>query len=267
MAFGLNYFTIANQLAEGGFTGVAILVNYVFGVSPGLVYLVLNIPLFIVGWRALGVRSMAYTVVGVLGVSGFLRLTQGLAQPLPGDTLLAALYAGVTVGAGLGIILRFGGTSGGADIIARLVERNYGWSVGRTLFLFDLVIIASSIPVIGRERALYTLVAVFLGGRVVDYVQEVSYGAKVAVIISNRARQIADAIHNEMERGTTFLHGTGGYTGKERPVLYCVVARHEIYRLKEIVYRYDDHPFMVISDAEDVVGEGFTYQPKEQGTL
>jgi uncharacterized membrane-anchored protein YitT (DUF2179 family) len=268
MAFGLNYFTITNGLAEGGFTGISILANYTFGVSPGIVYFILNVPLFVVGWRALGTLSMAYTIVGVTAVSGFLKLTENFAQPLYGDFLLAALYAGVTVGVGLGIILRYGGTSGGADIIARIVERNYGWSIGRTLFLFDLVVIAGSIPIIGRERALYTLVAVFVGGRVVDYVQEASYGAKVAIIISSFAREITNAIHTEMERGTTFLRGAGGYTGKRREIIYCVVARHEVSRLKEIVYRFDDDPFMVISDAHDVVGEGFTYpspppEPKE----
>lgn len=260
MAFGLNYFTIANQLAEGGFTGVAILASYAFDVSPGLVYLALNIPLFLVGWRALGVRAMGYTVVAVLAIAAFLKLTEGYAEPLQGDLLLAALYAGVTVGIGLGVILRFGGTSGGAGIIARIAERNYGWSVGRTLFMFDLVVILSSIPLIGRERALYTLVAVFVGSRVIDYVQEASYGGKAVIIISTEARRIADAIHTEMERGTTFLRGSGGFTGKDRDVLYCVVARHEISRLKELVHRLDDDPFMVITDVNHVIGEGFSYR-------
>jgi uncharacterized membrane-anchored protein YitT (DUF2179 family) len=259
LAFGLNYFTIANHLAEGGFTGIALLLNYATGVSPGLAYFVLNVPLFLVGWRMLGTKSMVYTVLGVSSVSLFLKLTEQFQQPLQGDLLLAALYAGVMSGSGLGIILRYGGTSGGTDIIARIFERKYGLSVGRTLFLFDVLVILASIPVIGRERALYTMVAVFIAGRIIDYVQEASYGAKAAMIISDHASEITEAIHVEMGRGTTYLQALGGYTGAKRNAIYCVVARHEIAPLKEIVYRFDDDPFLVISDVQDVVGEGFTY--------
>jgi uncharacterized membrane-anchored protein YitT (DUF2179 family) len=267
MAFGLNYFTIANQLAEGGFTGVAILLSYAFGVSPSLGYLLMNVPLFFAGWRALGARSMGYTMVAVLGVSGFLKLTEGYAQPLQGDLLLAALYAGVTVGAGLGIIFRFGGTSGGSAILARMAEQRFGWSIGRSLFAFDVLVILASATLIGRERALYTLVALFLGSRVIDYVQEASYGAKAAIIVSAHAKRISQAIHEEMGRGTTLLRAVGGFTRREQDVVYCVVARQEISRLKQIVERFDSNCFMVISDAHHVIGEGFSYKrlPEQLG--
>ncbi len=255
-SFGLNYFTIANHLSEGGFTGISLLINYKTGLSTSLVILLLNIPLFIVGWFKLGRHSMLYTIIGTLLVSFFLWLTEGFNEPLQ-DLLLASLYAGVTIGIGLGIIFRYGGTTGGVDIIARLAFKYKGWSIGRTMFLFDAFVIAISAIYIGRERAMYTLIAVFLGARVIDFVQEGAYAAKAATIISDHAPEIAAKIMNEMGRGATLLKGKGGYTGSDKEVLYCVVSRNELSRIKNIVHSIDERAFVVVNDVHDVLGEGF----------
>lgn len=255
-SFGLNYFIIANQLGEGGFTGIALLLNYIFDWPVGLTILVLNIPLFIVGWIKLGRNSMIYTIIGTTLLSLFISLTKNLQSPLE-DQLLVSLYAGVTIGLGLGIIFRHGGTTGGVDLIARLVNKYYGISMGRTMFTLDAIIITISALYLGKERAMYTLIVVFLGSRVIDFVQEGAYAAKAATIISDHAPEIASRIMNEMDRGATLLKGKGGYTGSEKEVLYCVVSRTELTRLKMLVHSIDNKAFIVVNDVHDVLGEGF----------
>ncbi|MCG0313979.1 MAG: YitT family protein [Calditerricola sp.] len=257
-SFGLNYFTIANGLAEGGFTGITLLANYIFGFDPGLVNLLLNVPLFFIGWKVLGRTSMIYTIYGVVAVSVFLWVFKDFRQPLHGDLLLAALYAGVTLGLGLGLIFRYGGTTGGVDILARLAQKYLGWTMGRTMFLFDLFVIGASAYYIGREKAMYTLVAVFVATRVIDFVQEAAYSAKAALIVSDATADIARRILHEMDRGATLLKGKGGYTGTERDVLYVVVSRNEVQRLKALVHQVDPYAFVSIQDVRDVHGKGFT---------
>lgn len=255
-SFGINYFIIANQLAEGGFTGIALLLNYIFGWSPSLVILILNIPVFIIGWIKLGKNMMLYTIFGILFVSLFLWLTSGMHSTLD-DLLLVSLYAGVTIGVGLGIIFRFGGTSGGIDIIARLVQKYFGISMGRTMFTFDAAVISVSAYFLTLEKAMYTLIVVFLGSRVIDFVQEGAYAAKAATIISDHAPEISNKIMNEMGRGATLLKGRGGYTGSDKEVLYCVINRTELSRLKNLIYSVDKKAFVVVSNVHDVLGEGF----------
>lgn len=266
-AFGVNYFTIPNQLAEGGLTGIALILKYMFNLSPALSTFVINIPLFIIGLRELGRISMLYTILGTTAFSLFLWLTEGIGVPMDDDLLLAALYAGVSVGLGLGIIFRFGGTTGGADIVARLVNKHFGWSIGRTMFAIDLAVIVSSAAIIGREKAMYTLVAVFIGSRVIDFVQEGAYAAKAAFIISNTAKDISTELMQEMNRGATLFKGRGGYTGVDKEVLYCVVSRNEITRLKRLVHRVDPYAFIVINDVHDVHGEGFSFTEEEKRQL
>lgn len=266
-AFGVNYFTIPNQLAEGGLTGIALILKYLFNLSPALTTIVLNIPLFIIGWRELGRRSMLYTILGTSSFSLFLWLTEDIGVSMGDDILLAALYAGVSVGLGLGIIFRFGGTTGGVDIVARLVNKHFGWSMGRTMFVIDMAVIVSSAYIIGREKAMYTLVAVFIGARVIDFVQEGAYAAKAAFIISNSAEDISSELIREMNRGATLLKGRGGYTGLDKEVLYCVVSRNEITRLKRLVHRVDPYAFIVINDVHDVHGEGFSFTEEEKKQL
>ncbi|MFO7263470.1 MAG: hypothetical protein A6D91_06895 [Bacillaceae bacterium G1] len=255
--FGVNYFTIANGLGEGGFTGITILLKYWFDWSPGITSFLLNLPLFFLGWWYLGKRAMGYTIWGTVCFSFFLWLFEDFGSPIEDDLLLASLYAGVTVGIGLGIIFRYGGTTGGVDILARLAKKYLGWSMGRTMFTFDFFVIAASFFYLGREKAMYTLVLVFVAARVIDVVQEGLYAAKAAMIISNRSQEISRQIVEQMDRGTTLLSGKGGYTQKEKEIVYVVVSRPELVRLKGIIQQVDPHAFVVISDARNVLGEGF----------
>lgn len=260
--FGINYFTIANGLGEGGFTGISILLKYLFDLSPGITSLVMNIPVFILGAWLLGLRSMVYTIWGTVNLSFFLWLFEDWGDPIQGDLLLASLYAGSVLGIGLGIIFRFGGTTGGVDILARVVNKFTGISIGRTMFAFDLMVIGFSFLYLGRERAMYTIVAVFLAARVIDVVVEGMYTAKAVTVISDKSMQIAQEVLEKMDRGATLMRAKGGYTGREREVLYVVVSRNELTRLKNLISEKDPRAFVVVTDARNVLGEGF-YQEEE----
>ncbi|MCM3599797.1 YitT family protein [Robertmurraya korlensis] len=260
-SFGIVHFNMQNNLAEGGFTGITLLLYFLFNLDPSYTNLLLNIPLFIIGWRLLGRNVFFYTLIGTLAVSVFLWIFQRyqINMPLKDDLTLAALFAGVFIGVGLGIIFRFGGTTGGVDIIARLVHKYIGWSMGKTMFLFDVVVITLSlIFYLTYQEAMYTLVAVFVGARVIDFMQEGAYSARGAIIISEKNQEIADKIMIEMERGVTVLKGHGSYSKQEKEVLYCVVGRNEIVLLKRVITSVDPHAFVSVSVVHDVLGEGFT---------
>ncbi|MFX3622802.1 MAG: YitT family protein [Ectobacillus sp.] len=263
-SFGIVNINIENHLAEGGFTGITLLLYFLFKLDPSYTNLILNIPLFFVGWKLLGRTTFIYTFIGTFSLSVFLWVFQryeffNLHLNLQNDMTLAALFAGVFIGVGLGIIFRFGGTTGGVDIIARLAHKYAGWSMGKTMFLFDAVVIGLSIVTyLSYREGMYTLVAVFVGARVIDFMQEGAYAAKGTTIISDKNEEIAKQILSQMDRGATFLKGVGTYTKLERDVLYCVVAKNEIVKLKSIITAIDPHAFVAVSDVHDVIGEGFT---------
>lgn len=260
-SFGFVHFNIQNELGEGGFSGVTLILYFVFGWDVALMNLLLNIPMFIIGWKLLGRKVFLYTLIGTISVSVFLKIFQiyEIKIHLEDDLFLAALFAGVFVGVGLGIIFRYGGTTGGVDIIARLVHKYIGWSMGKTMFLFDAgVILLSWLTFLDERSMMYTLVAVFVGARVIDFVQEGAYSARGAFIISDHQTAIAERIGKEMDRGVTVLDGHGFYTKSKREMLYCVIGRNEIVRLKNIITSVDPHAFVSIVDVHDVMGEGFT---------
>ncbi|MDQ0205940.1 YitT family protein [Alkalicoccobacillus murimartini] len=261
MSFGLVYFNMENNLADGGFTGITLILYFAFQFNPAISNLLLNIPLFLIGWKLLGRTAFIYTIIGTVSVSVFLDLFQRfpiISVPLHNDLTLAALFAGVFIGVGLGLVFRYGGTTGGVDIIAKLCLRYFGWSIGRTMFMFDACVIAVSLLYIDYREVMYTLVLVFIAARVIDFIQEGAYSAKAAFIISEHIPDISEAILREMGRGATSLKGKGSFTGSEKDVLYCVVARNELTRFKSLIHRIDPHAFVTISNVTDVSGEGFT---------
>ncbi|NGP43728.1 YitT family protein [Bacillaceae bacterium SIJ1] len=262
-SFGIVHFNMENNLAEGGFTGITLLLYFLYTIDPALSNIVLNIPVFFIGWRYLGRTTFVYTVIGTIAVSIFLWIFQDhihFSIPLHNDMTLAALFAGVFLGVGLGIIFRYGGTTGGVDIIARLISKYTGVSIGRAMFVFDFFVIAASILLyLDYTQGMYTLVAVFLGAKVIDFMQEAAYSAKGAFVISNDYEAIAQQIMNDMDRGVTVFKAEGSYSKQERNVLYCVVARNEIVRLKNVIHKVDPHAFVSITEVKDVLGEGFTF--------
>ncbi|MDJ0762967.1 MAG: YitT family protein [Myxococcota bacterium] len=263
VGFGVNYFNIANNLAEGGVTGIAILLKLAFGLDPGLSTFVINIPLLLIGWKVLGRYTLIYTIFGTVCLAAALTLF-GRYRLVLDDLLLASLYAGVTVGIGLGIVFRFGGTTGGVDIVARILEKYFGWKIGRTLFFADLAIVAASLFYLNLEQAMYTMVAIFIGTRTVDFVQEAAYTMRAAHIISEKSDEIARRIMAEMDRGVTLLQAMGGFTGTPRQIVYVIVSRSEIVKLKQLILSIDPVAFVSITESGDVMGRGFTLDPMDQ---
>lgn len=263
-AFGLHYFVIPNQLMEGGVTGIAVLLNYAAGFPLSISTLVLNVPLFFLGWKALGREQMLYTFIGIVSLSGFLALMELLIDrkwliPLQTthDYMLAALYAGVSLGTGLGIVFRFGGTTGGVDIIARIVARWKGISMGQIILTLDAVIIGIAMFYISIEKVLYTLVTVFIASKLIDFIQDGAYAAKAFSIITDQGGPISKQITLELDRGVTLIPAKGAFSGQQKEVVYCVVQRQEIRRLKKIIRNIDPRAFIVINEVHDVLGEGF----------
>ncbi|WP_085523568.1 YitT family protein [Tuberibacillus sp. Marseille-P3662] len=259
--FGLVNFNMQNNLGEGGLTGITLILYNLFAIDPGISNIILNLPLFIIGWRLLGRSMFIYTIIGTTALSISIWIFQYLITfnfPLQEDMTLVALFAGVSIGSGLGIIFRYGGTTGGTDIIARLCNKYFGMQMGKTMFVIDAVVIISSLIYLDIKQAMYTLVAVFVAAQVIDFIQKGAYAANSVMIISNHNEVIAQKIIKELDRSATLLSARGGYTGHNRDVLYCVVSRNEIFRLKNVITSVDPHAFVAVEDIHDVLGEGFT---------
>lgn len=261
-SFGIVNFNMAHHLTEGGFTGIALILYHLFNMSPALLNLIFNIPLFFVGYKLLGRQSFIYTVIGTVSVSLFLYICgqYPVQFNLEDDLLLVAICGGVLIGLGLGIIFRFGGTTGGVDILARLMKKYFDIPMGRTMFAFDCMVIILTLLTFHDVRiALYTLVCVFVGSRVIDAIQDSGYSARGVLIISDEYDRIGDAINSLLERGVTNIAATGHYSKSSRPMLYCVVPKNEVTRLKQLIHDIDPHAFVSLLEVHEVLGEGFTH--------
>ena len=256
-AVGVNYFTIPNHLSEGGILGITIIAHYLFDWSPGVVNFVLNVALLAVGYKFFEKRTFVYTLVSIAASSVFLFLTEDVGHQLTEDTFLAAIFAGLLVGVGLGLIFRTGGTSGGSTILARLANQLLGWSIGKGMLIIDILVVVGSIFIIGLEKAMYTLLIVFIGAKAIDFIVE-GLDEKVAVmIISNSPEQVLANITSRMSRGLTVLDGRGGYTGQNREVLYIVVNKQEIVQLKSIINEVDDNAYVTVHNVHEMIGHGY----------
>jgi uncharacterized membrane-anchored protein YitT (DUF2179 family) len=263
-AFGLHYFVISNEFMEGGVTGFALLLNYVFGLPPSWSTLCLNIPLFALGWKAFGKSGIILTIVGTVGLSFFLWVMEQLIRyrwltpfTTVNDYILAALYAGVFTGLGLGIVLRFGGTTGGTDIIARLGKKYRSWSEGQVILAIDVLVIGSSLLFLPQEKVLYSLVMVFVASRMIDFITKGAYAAKAFTVFTRHSSVLAERITRELERGLTLYKAAGGYSRTEMDVVYCVVSRTEMRKMKALIRSVDPNAFIIIHDVQEVLGEGF----------
>ncbi len=258
-------FLTPSHIAPGGLTGIAVIFNYLWKVPVGMVSLGLNIPLFIAGYRRMGkifaFRSLIATVLFSLLID-ILPL-----EPITEDPLLSTLFGGVLLGIGLGFILRGGATTGGTDMLAKMVHRRLQFiSTGVFLFAFDFLVVAVSGLVVGSSEALYALINIYISARVIDTVVVGLSGNKACLLISEKWEVIMKRIMKEMDRGVTLLSARGGYTGKERPTIYCVISRAEIMALKRIVQEEDENAFLTIMEAHEAIGDGFSgMQDNENG--
>ena len=261
-AIGLRLFMVPADLASGGISGISQMIHHYTAWPIGLMVFIGNIPLFILGWKMLGGHRFALrTLVAVLTYSFFTEALLWLPffpkNGLTSDLVLNSLYGAVVCGIGYGLVYRGQGTSGGSDILARILNRWRGVSMTQSYLITDAVVILSAGFVFGWDKALYALITLYVSGLVVDGTVEGTGTVRTAMIVTQRMEAIYNRILHDMERGVTILHGTGAYTLDTRPVLYCVITRSEIQQLKTIVHEADPDAFMVIGQAHEALGEGF----------
>jgi uncharacterized membrane-anchored protein YitT (DUF2179 family) len=269
-AISLRLFFIPADLASGGVAGISQLINHFTGWPIGLMVLIGNIPLFALGWKFLGGRNFAFrTAFAIVMYSFFtdalLRLPvfgpQGAATiliaDLKDDIFLNSLYGAIISGFGYGLVYRARSTSGGSDILARILNHWRGISMTQSYLIVDTAVILAAGFVFGWKHALYAIIALYVSGIVAETTLEGGGTARTAMIVTAQPREIAARILDELERGVTLLDGTGAYTGENRPVLYCVITRAEVAPLKAIVHEMDPEAFLVIGVAHEALGEGF----------
>jgi uncharacterized membrane-anchored protein YitT (DUF2179 family) len=267
-AISLRIFFVPANLASGGVSGIAQLINHFTGWPIGLMVLIGNIPLFILGWRFLGGRRFAMrTALAIVAYSFFTDLllkipafnyySNILISDLKGDIFLNSLYGAIISGIGYGLVYRARGTSGGSDILARILNYWRGVSMTQSYLMVDTAVILAAGFIFGWKEALYAMITLYVSGLVSETVLEGGGTVRTAMIITAQPEQVSSRVIEELQRGVTYLEGRGGYTGNSRPVLYCVVSRAEVAALKTIVHEIDPDAFMVIGVAHEALGEGF----------
>jgi len=255
----INTFLIPHHLFSGGVSGVAMILYFLFNWPIGVQIIVLNIPIFYAAYRFL---DHEYVVCGIFGMLIFSVATDATrflsTLNLVDDTLLAAIYGGVISGIGSGMIFRVSGSAGGTDTVAIIIKKYYSINVGLVGFSINVFLMLVAAVLFGVKPAMYTLLSFFVGSRVTDAVIEGLNRKKTVMIISEMNVEIADAILDEVGRGATFLEGTGAYTGQDKKVLFVVVTLTQIAKIKFIVEKMDPHAFMIVQDAAEVLGHGFS---------
>ncbi|HEY9152184.1 MAG TPA: YitT family protein [Anaerolineales bacterium] len=261
-AIALRLFLVPANLASGGVSGISQLINHYTNWPIGLMVLIGNIPLFMIGWRFLGGRRFALrTAFAVIIYSVFVDLIPRLnifpARGLTDDIFLNSLYGAVISGMGYGLVYRARGASGGSDVLARILNHYRSVPMTQSYLMVDSAVILAAGFVFGWKQALYAIITLYVSGLVSETILEGPGMVRTALIVSNHPDEIAQRVLVDMERGMTILQGKGAYTGADRPVLYCVVSRSEVSQLKAILQEVDPQAFMVIGQAHEAVGEGF----------
>ncbi len=255
-AVSINYFFISNHLAEGGVAGICLILFYLFKLPVGIMYFVINIPLLIMGWKLVGGDFLFKTLYGTSCLSFLITLTETWKGP-SNDIMLGSIYGGVLIGIGLGLIFMVNGSTGGTDVVARILNRYFDIPLGRTMLILDVVILGIAAIFFGKEIVMYTLISMTIVSKAIDYFQDGYTKAKGITIISSKSEEIKERIMNETGRGTTIIKGEGGFTGNEIDLLFCVVSKFEVTKVKTIVKETDSFAFLTISDVSEVLGEGF----------
>ncbi len=258
IAIALNAFTVPNKIAPGGVSGLSTVIFYITKIPVGITMLALNIPLFILGLRTLGKSMGIKTLYGTIALSVFVDYIFIL-PTFTSDLLLASVFGGIILGLGLGIVFRFGGTTGGTDLAAAIVNKYIpGFTVGTILMVIDFfVVLVAGLVFKQAEISLYSLISLFISIKVMDFVQEGLGYAKAFFIISNNPEEISKVVIKELDRSVTSLSGQGMYTREDRQVLLCVVHRAQVNRLKELVHGVDKKAFVILTEVREVLGEGF----------
>ena len=258
-AVGVSVFISSNEISPGGLTGVATIIHHISGLSSGLFLLILNIPILILGFVKFGGKFIINTTVATVLNSVSLTLTEKMLPTFKGEKILAAIFGGALLGLGISLILRHGATTGGVDILAKLVNRKYRHlTVGRIILILDTFVVILAVLVYGNfESALYSVVSMFVSSKIMDTILYGGDKGKLVYIISAHPEEICRAVVKELSRGVTVVNVTGGYTGYNHKMLMCSLRVYEVATLYNIVERYDSKAFITITEAGEIIGEGF----------
>jgi len=256
MSVGLEIFLVPNNVIDGGITGISIMLSYITGWKLGVFLFLFNIPFIFLGYKQIGKTFALSTLYGIV----ILSITTTLLHPVPAftqDILLATVFGGILLGVGVGLVIRYGGSLDGTEILAILFNNKLPFSVGEIIMFFNLFILGSAGFVFSWDRAMYSLIAYFVAYKTIDITITGLDESKSVWIISDNASQIGDAIMNRLGRGVTYLNGEGAYSGDEKKVIFCVINRLEEAKLKEIVTENDGNAFLAVADIAEVRGGRF----------
>ena len=259
-SLSFDWFYVPNQIGFGGLTALGMILNYLSPAIPiGMVVLILNIPLFLLGWKFLGGHTLVSSLFAMTATSVLVDLIAAMYTFPSMDPMLAAIFGGVSLGVSLGMIFSKGATTGGTDLTARLLKLPFAWlPMGKLLMVVDLTMLLSvSLVFRSMESAMYGMISLYISTLVMDGVLYGLDQSKVAYIVTTRPQEIAAEIDRQMDRGATFLHGEGSFSREEKLVLMCAFKQKQIVPLKALVHELDPEAFLIVCDAHEVLGQGF----------
>ena len=256
MAFNINYFFVGNKLAEGGVSGLSLIIHYLSNIDVSYLYFALNIPLIILAYIFLGKNFLLKTLFATFILSVFLKVFASFSEPLD-DILLAAIFGGAINGIAIGIVFYAGGSTGGMDIIAKIINKYTGIPISRILLTTDFIVLSMVAVIFGKVIFMYTLISLVISSKMIDIIQVGIYSAKGITIITTKEDEIRKRIMEDTGRGITLIDAKGGYTQKEIGMLYCVVGQYQLIKVKTIVKEVDPSAFMIVADVHEVIGNGF----------
>lgn len=258
IAFGVASFLLPSQLSSGGVSGIATITYYLLNIPMGMMIIIINLPLFIFAGYKIGKEFFLKSILGTVSLSIFIDILDKY-PPVTTDRFLASIYGGAIIGVGTAIILKVGSSTGGTDLVANLIK-NYNpyISISKYLTIIDIVIILLNVIFFKHiEVGLYSAIAIYLYGKMVDIIFEGIYFTKLLIIISDKNEEISESIKNELKRGVTGLYGKGMYRNKDKLILICAVSRGDLYKIKDLARRIDKKSFIVVANATEVLGKGF----------
>ncbi|MGG7162905.1 YitT family protein [Clostridium ihumii] len=258
-AIAINVFISPNKLLSGGIAGISLILQYITDVSSGYWVFIINLPLFIIGYKFLKDKEFIFlSFMGMISMSGALIATKNLVNGLiVEDIVIATLFGAVISGIGMGIIFRQGASQGGTDIIAIIIRRKNGAKMSTLYFALNGVIVVLGIVVTSLEVTLYTMALMYIKSIVIDKVINMFNNKKILMIVTEKEELVSKQIMDKIGRGTTFLYGEGAYTGIKRKVIYCVVTENELNKVQKLIKEIDEKSLISVSEALDVQGNGF----------
>ena len=259
MAFNINYFFLGNKLGQGGVSGLSLILHYLTNIDISYIYLGLNIPLIVIAYIFIGKNFVFKTLFATLVLTIFLKVFGTFRGPID-DILMASIFGGGINGIAVGTIFYAGGSSGGTDIIAKIINKHYGIAIGKVLLTIDFIILSMVAFIFGKVIFMYTLISLLVSAKMIDIIQEGIYSAKGVTIITNKVEELRKKIMEDTGRGITLINAKGAYTQKEIGMLYCVVGKYQLMKVKSIVKEIDPMAFMIVNQVHEVIGKGFLGQ-------